>query len=1402
MTDTVYSESVLNETATAAVTFTTNNTSAALSSSDDYSSALGASGLKSHANDDSIVSENGMHNNNNNNVQPYNSVPLVSSTNGNVFQSPLEGEIEVYYTEETSWRLHGGRYDATASQNLKPLPEAPPICPSQFPPRWTFNEVSRVLYGDFTDHPKGPLEPEDLVFLLQMMERDDITVVTEGFSCVDPDLWTLSMLESLVGDDVCHQFRVFERRLVLQNGNYFESFEEQGQCCNMTMKDYIRYIQQRNDQLKCIEQRRQSTLTNTFKSTLSPAEDALHRNELEETFTYTTFKDSQTHTINCINTILYLIDYDFGKLLPAQYDDFIRNYIAPQLLPGSQFCLMHAVNAAGRPFMGPNLYITPPGSFTNFHQDGHGTVDSGHQCLSGYNEVVMLRRLTETHKRNAIKLLNGEDYFYHDALYGLPHAEGAAVKAPRWPHVEDIDQCKEMNYYPSVFILKPGQFVHINKGRLHAFRKLSFSLLPDRDCHSNLRNEIIHESNRKNLPLNDSLCVSVAWDWTYRGFSSEGINREVSSMMECAALNRERGSQSLAIPETSLLFTAKFFVARANKALKLTNYDCMLSWNGYKNASSLRCSPPLSPEPVSVLRGILPSLAHLVARHKAAVENAKRSAAGEENHRQLSPSLFPDCWENPRQFSIDPYGNDFFCRLCQEELANVYMHCYGCEEILNKDFNICIGCHAESRFKKKILMHPLNNKNHSTINHTGHYTLNRQSRCPCKNGPVCKGCGFCAGCSCKCHQSFILRFRFMHLASEETLLHSVKKVVGSNEIKFAQETSKKLGFFRPIVSFNDNLQIENTRSGMDIVVDQSTLNSTSFQITRRVDNRYSIEELVELDCLQNKEKVPVIVDASTGIGDVNEMSYEENSKQCGEFTDSEAQAQVEVANPFGAASEGNNENIEPAIKNGMDSVVDQSSLNSTSSQIIRRANNIYSIEKLIELDCLQNKEKIPVMIEASTRIGDVNEMSYEGNTKIKDFGELTDSDAQAQVEVANASGAASKGDDESIIERRATRLPTIFSSTIKRFSSYISPPPWFKVKDLLTRKKPQTVTASSNMANATSEISFAVNSKGELGAADSQAFLEEENLHQKKKDEQPVLHNRRDAERQAPPNSPYSTITERQCKSVDDTMPKVTTSSNMTNATSEFSVNLRGELGATDAQAFLEDKNLHKNNDDERKVMHNRHDAERQTPSNASYTTIVKKPRKYVDDPITEQETMSPTNNSTTCEASPRRFGRWDVSEVQALLKGHSIYGNDWRAVCEYVPGRDNIQCKNKYKNLNISCNDEMKVSAREATSSSLSADVGMQESAVKKRTTATSECSTMSKRPRRPTNYNEDEPFGVFFGDEAKVLASDGTSTTLSTDAVAENLVVPEHPTATGADCLASPNISEGAITATFADL
>ena len=56
----------------------------------------------------------------------------------------------------------------------------------------------------------------------------------------------------------------------------------------------------------------------------------------------------------------------------------------------------------------PHLLIVPigiGGGYTQFHQDGHGTVDSGHSCLNGYNEVVMLRRLPECHKRQACQLI-------------------------------------------------------------------------------------------------------------------------------------------------------------------------------------------------------------------------------------------------------------------------------------------------------------------------------------------------------------------------------------------------------------------------------------------------------------------------------------------------------------------------------------------------------------------------------------------------------------------------------------------------------------------------------------------------------------------------------------------------------------------------------------------------------------------------------------------------------------------------------------------------------------------------------------------------------------------------------------------------------------------------------------
>ena len=105
-----------------------------------------------------------------------------------------------------------------------------------------------------------------------------------------------------------------------------------------------------------------------------------------------------------------------------------------RILRTNSFLLAKVTNTA-RPFMGPNMYVTPPATFTHFHQDGHGTVDSGHLCISGFNEVVMLRRLTERHKQHALMILTadfGNDKKhkdkdsmpnFFDGLYSEPHGD-------------------------------------------------------------------------------------------------------------------------------------------------------------------------------------------------------------------------------------------------------------------------------------------------------------------------------------------------------------------------------------------------------------------------------------------------------------------------------------------------------------------------------------------------------------------------------------------------------------------------------------------------------------------------------------------------------------------------------------------------------------------------------------------------------------------------------------------------------------------------------------------------------------------------------------------------------------------------------------------------------------------
>lgn len=164
---------------------------------------------------------------------------------------------------------------------------------------------------------------------------------------------------------------------------------------------------------------------------------------------------------------------------------------------------------------------------------------------------------------------------------------------------------------------------------------------------------------------------------------------------------------------------------------------------------------------------------------------------------------------------MDPHGSgDFICKFCSDELSNIYMHCDGCERLLNKDFNICPSCHSNEKYKERIVMHPFNPKMKSDLNHTGIMNFTRHSRCPCKNGPACTYCSYCIGCSCTCHQMFTLHYRFMTMEEELELLKEAVNVVGTDVISASLETKVRLfsliseDFNVPIQAFaNDDVEI-------------------------------------------------------------------------------------------------------------------------------------------------------------------------------------------------------------------------------------------------------------------------------------------------------------------------------------------------------------------------------------------------------------------------------------------------------------------------------------------------------------------------------------------------------------------------------------------------------------------
>jgi hypothetical protein len=632
----------------------------------------------------------------------------------------LKEEQEYLKTQYEKWE---NEWVEPASLKSIPPPLPLPPLPSMSECRWTLDKDKRVYVVDFCEaHPHN----DDLDFVLQLMERDDVTLISEGLLDSGMDI-TIDGIVNEFRTSFYHKFKRFERR-------HDGTMEERGEgFLSMKMEDFQSYLSMRS---KCLE----------------------NLNELKGF----KFVDNAgiTHSIADVTTTsLYLLDLYMPRYTHRMFDEFKLEFKLSSCLPGGRHCMTSSLPEDSRRALGPNAYISAPDAYTHFHRDGHGTVDSGHFVVSGYNEVVILRRLTWRHTQHAMKLLG----YPPASLEKEPHDDQGDQQMPSWPSSHQIQQCAEMGYCPTTIIVKPGQLIHINKGRLHAFRKMSVRNLPEDDCHYQLRKDLIAEKEMQS----EELCVSIAWDWMYRGKTPARIHREVMASLEASVLNRKAIRVSLGNPRLILLMMAK-------EALKSS-----------------------SAEDVQTCRAILGPLKYLVATEIADMPG---------------DSLVPDACLGDS--IVNPYDDDKFeCKFCFVELANFYLQCEGCRVLLDKEFNCCRRCFDLEMHLRCDVVAPMHSDPHLAIREDcflNHFVPKRKSHVAkahknkehCRNGNLCVpwgigkdfGCGKCTLCECECHKKFILRARFFSKQQLATLLEDVasKAQEGGDELPYSNHAAARL----------------------------------------------------------------------------------------------------------------------------------------------------------------------------------------------------------------------------------------------------------------------------------------------------------------------------------------------------------------------------------------------------------------------------------------------------------------------------------------------------------------------------------------------------------------------------------------------------------------------------------
>lgn len=207
------------------------------------------------------------------------------------------------YCEESAYRFHNPPFPENRQQqqqlaivredkipgNMKPI-ESIKLAPLPLPSdcdldpnslrqsdhcTWSFDENLRVLLADFlapADKHNGKIvvTHEDKEFLFSMMQRDDITVISEGLAgkIIESSLFEQDYIKTCIGSQYHHKVKEFRKTEAKPSGCIItgetDGLYDETKWHSMTFNDYFAYLEVKQQQAQNDEDTQPGSIKKTF----------------------------------------------------------------------------------------------------------------------------------------------------------------------------------------------------------------------------------------------------------------------------------------------------------------------------------------------------------------------------------------------------------------------------------------------------------------------------------------------------------------------------------------------------------------------------------------------------------------------------------------------------------------------------------------------------------------------------------------------------------------------------------------------------------------------------------------------------------------------------------------------------------------------------------------------------------------------------------------------------------------------------------------------------------------------------------------------------------------------------------------------------------------------------------